>query len=220
MYVFNPIVARNAILDKWLPPRHWHGNVYRNIESDIYWNTVCSGHWVSCAAGSPISTYMLYKKKKKYRIVSIILPTIQLLVNRAALKISYQNKYINTHIKHIHRETHTHRNTTIVCLYLLISSDWCCNYFRCLLWFRERLNVSDLLKKRLYRSQKYLMKRKRVKLPASGVIVLWFITYYSHTHTHTITHNKRRQNTLWSTLWKTSRCFMLITLCVLNVLNV
>lgn len=39
------------------------------------------------------------------------------------------------------------------------------------------------------------MKRKRVKLPASGVIVLWFITYYSHTQTHTLLHTTKEDRT-------------------------
>lgn len=71
-------------------------------------------------SGQTSSINICYKNKKKtYRIVSIILPTIQLLVNRAALKISYQNKYIHTYTHT--RPTHTHTHTHIVCFHIFWS---------------------------------------------------------------------------------------------------
>lgn len=41
------LVTRYAVVDKRLPSWYGHGNVHRNPESHIHWNTICSSHGVS-----------------------------------------------------------------------------------------------------------------------------------------------------------------------------
>lgn len=43
-------VTRYASMDKWLFAWYGNGNVYRNIESIVYWHAVCTGDWVSFKA--------------------------------------------------------------------------------------------------------------------------------------------------------------------------
>lgn len=41
------VVAGYASVDKWLSPRHGHGNVHRDAQSVFHWHAICASHRVS-----------------------------------------------------------------------------------------------------------------------------------------------------------------------------